>query len=438
MRHTRRKSRFPDQALRALFFCGLLLTTTATAADDPALPDSVVATLKGHTEIVYAVAFSPDGKSVLTGSFDKTLKLWETATGKEIKTFGGPAGHQNLVLSVAFSSDGRTLASGAADNTAKLWDIQKTTASEPIKNFAHANLVDAVAFNPDGSQLATGSHDGIVRIWDVAKGEPLRQITAHALPMLTQVYCVAWSPDGKQIVSGSLDHSLKLWDAATGTLVREFKGYKEKDALPVFDASTVVLLGSALGQGPFLAASAVIPRRIENNLHRGHREGVFCAAFSPDGKLLASGSSDCTIKIWNVADGSVVRELVNPRLKPALSTANQTAPAHPGWVYSLRFTPTGAHLISAGRAPRNHGYLAAWSVTDGKLLYGDELPLGAFYSVAISPDGQLLALACGPRSRQFQEVNSYILKMPDLDRSQASSSGRSQNAAPSGLRPFPK
>src|SRR5436853_6539433 len=99
----------------------LSLGTYLGAADEPATPPGVVATLKGHTEIVYAVAFSPDGKYVVTGSFDKTLKLWETATGKEIKTFGGATGHQNLVLSVAWSPNGRILASGSSDNTAKLW-----------------------------------------------------------------------------------------------------------------------------------------------------------------------------------------------------------------------------------------------------------------------------------------------------------------------------
>jgi WD40 repeat protein len=420
--------RLPYQALRALLLGGVLLTTMATAGDEPAPPDSVVATLKGHTEIVYAVAFSPDGTHVLTGSFDKTLKLWETATGKEIKTFGGPSGHQNLILSVAFSPDGQLLASGAADNTAKLWDTRKAGSEAPIKNLAHANLVDAVAFNPAGAQLATGSHDGTVRLWDVAKGQQLKEIKCHTVPMMTQVYCVAWSPDGKQIISGSLDHSLKLWDAAAGTLVREFKTSDEKKAFALFAARAVGLLGSPRAPSFLLPTSAVMPSTTKKSSVNGHSEGVFCAAFSPDGKLLASGGGDRTIKIWNVADGTVVHDLVNPHLKPAANAAAPALPAppqaHPGWVYGLRFTPTGKHLVSVGLAPRNHGYLAVWNVADGKLLYGAELPLGSFYSVAISPDGKLLALACGPRGRQFQEANCYLMKMPELDSKQASDAGK--------------
>lgn len=420
------KPRLPLRALGALLWSGILLTQTATADDEPALPDSVVATLKGHTEIVYAVAFSPDGTQVLTGSFDKTVKLWETATGKEIKTFAGPSGHQNLVLSVAYSPDGRLLASSGADNTAKLWDASKAGADPPLKNLPHANLVDTVAFNPVGTQLATGSHDGTVRIWDVEKGQQVRQIAAHTLPMMTQIYCVAWSPDGKQVISASYDHSLKLWDAATGTLVREFKTSDEQKRFTVFAASTAGLLGTPRAPSLWLPASAAMPSRTKKQVANGHREGVFCAAFSPDGKFLASGSSDRTIKLWNVEDGTVVREFVNPKLKSAIHAAGSASPvqSHPGWVYSLRFTPAGTHLVSVGMAPRNHGYLAVWNVADGRLAYGEELPLGAFYSVAISPDGKLLAVGCGPRGRQYQAVNSYLLKMPESDSRQTSQAGK--------------
>lgn len=350
------------------------------AADEPPLPSCVAATLKGHKEMLYAVAFSPDGKYLVTGSFDQTIKLWDAVTGKEIKTLAGSAGHQKQVLAVAFSPDGQSLASGAQDNTAKIWDLStsktKKPSDAPVKNFPHPNLVDAVAFNPTGTLLATACHDGIVRIFDVAKGTQVRQISAHTAPTANAVYCLAWSPDGKQLVSGSFDRSMKLWNAETGTLVKEFKPHKDKE------------------------------------FEKGHRDGVFCVAFSPDGMSLASGSSDRTIKIWRVADGTVVMDLVNPQIKAGPLPGS--AQSHPGWIYGLRFTKEGKYLVSAGNAPRNQGYLAVWNVADGKMLHGESLPLGPFYSVAVSPDGKFVAVACGPRGRDQQEVDSFVLKMPGI------------------------
>jgi len=356
---------------------------------------------------------------VLTGSFDKTLKLWDRATGKKIRTLDGPQGHQQLVLCAAFSPDGRKFASGGSDNTAKIWDtpildplqpithfgsvtifpssfgktllLERAGAETPAKNLPHPNLVDAVAFNPGGTQLATGGHDGMVRIWDVAKGQQIREIKAHATPAVSPVYCLAWTPDGKQLLSGSLDRTMKLWDANNGSMLREFKGYKEKE------------------------------------FEKGHRDGVFCLAISPDGKLVASGSSDRSIKLWNIADGSVVREFVHPASKAGTSgvaTPFSYPYAHPGWVYSLRFANSGKLLVSAGNAPRNHGFLAIWNVADGKLLYGQELALGPIYSLAMSHDGKLIALACGPRDRQTQEGNGYILKMPEGDKRIISQAGK--------------
>src|SRR5207245_7395590 len=131
----------------------------------------VAQTLQGHSELVYSVAFSPDGKFIATGSFDKTAKLWGAATGKEVKTYGGPAGHQKLVLNLAFSPDGRTLATCGEDNTVKLWDVP---AVGPLREFlGHTDQVNAVALTPDGTKLATAGNDQAVRIWTTADGKQL-------------------------------------------------------------------------------------------------------------------------------------------------------------------------------------------------------------------------------------------------------------------------
>ncbi len=331
---------------------------------------------------VRSLAFSPNNQSLTAACADHSLQTWHVAynPGQPVPAdFGRPGPtytHEAAATAVVYAPDSMHFYSAGLDHKVRVW---KFAADTPVKNLPHPNFVDAVAFNPAGTQLATGCHDGSVRLWDVAKGQMVREIKAHAPPPSNAVYCVAWSPDGKQIVSGSLDHSLKLWDAANGQMVREFKGYKEK------------------------------------TFEKGHRDGVFAVAFSPDGKQIVSASSDHTIKFWNVADGSVVRECTNPKLKQA-AAAGEPPQAHPGWVYSLRFTPDGKTLVSAGNAARNHGYLALWGAADGKFLYGEELPLGAIYSVAVAPDGKHLALGCGPRGRQAQDANGYVLKMPEPEK----------------------
>src|SRR5262249_37352548 len=232
--------------------------------------------------LVRGLAFSPNNQILLTACEDKTVVASNVIFnpgqpvpaefGKEIQRYE----HGAAATDVTFAGDNSTFYSASADKTAKAW---KVASDNPTKALAHPNLVDAVAFNSAGTVLATGCHDGSVRLWDWGKGAMTKEIKAHATgmpPMPAPIYAVVWTPDGKQVLSASFDHSLKLWDATSGALVREFKAHKEKD------------------------------------FEKGHRDGVFCAAFSPDGKELASGSSDRSIKIWNVADGNVLREFANP------------------------------------------------------------------------------------------------------------------------------
>ncbi len=282
--------------------------------------------------------------------------------------------HAAAAADVVFAPDGASIYTAGADRTVKRW---KVASEAPTKSLQHPNFVDAVAFDKTGEFLATGCHDGKVRIWDVAKGQMLKETAAHTMapaapgqqPGPAPVYCVAWSPNGKQVLSGSLDTNLKLWDAKSGALVKEFHGYKEKD------------------------------------FEKGHHEGVFTATFSPDGKSIVSGGSDRSIKVWDVADGSMTRDLVNPNLKPG-----PWPMAQPGWVYGVHFLPDG-RLVSVGGAPRNQGFLATWDVAEGKMLTAEELPLGAFFSVAVSPDGQWLAVgAAGVPGAK--EVSGYVLKTP--------------------------
>ncbi len=340
----------------------------------------LILSLKAPSPILQ-LAFTPDSQALLAACEGGAMQAWNVVFqpgqqppaefGKVVQSYqaGG-------ATDLTFAPAGGQFYTAGAD-AVKVW---KLAAEAPVKNFGHPNLVDSVAFSPDGTQLATGCHDGRVRVFDVTKGTVLKDLAAHVMPMPAAVYGVAWSPDGKRLISTSYDHSLKLWDVAGGKMVIEFKGHQDK----VFE--------------------------------KGHTGAVYGAAFSPDGKLLASAGEDRGIKIWNVADGSVVRELAHPGIKPPPVPGGGPPPAqaHPGYIYGLRFTPDGRYLLSAGAAPQNKGFLAVWNAADGKLLSGEELAVGTVFALALSADGKLVGLGTGGTVRAGgPEVNNgLILKLP--------------------------
>lgn len=326
--------------------------------------------------IVRGLSFHPNNQLLAAVCDDKTINSWNVVfqPGQPLPTeFGKPVQsftHADQPSSIVFAESG-SLFSASNDKTIRQWRI---ASDAPTRSFQHPNLVDCVGFDPTGKLLATGCHDGILRVFDIEKNAAVKTINAHLQPQPNPIYAIAWSPDGKQIVSASYDRSLKLWDATSAAMVREFKPHTLK------------------------------------TFEKGHRDQVFCVAFTKDGKFIASGSSDRTLKLWNVADGSVAREFISTKIKqPA---APESPLAHPGWIYGVRFSPDDKYLITAGSAPKNQGYLAVWNVADGKMLYGSEMATGPVYSIALSKDGAQILLGCGPRDRQQPPSEALIIPMP--------------------------
>ncbi len=201
----------------------------------------------GHTNKVFSVVFSPDGKTLATGSADQTVRLWEVRTRKERSVLEG---HSDAVWSVAFSPDGKTVASASADGTVKLWNA--TTGQERSTLRGHEDEVRAVVFSPDGNTLATGGADWTVRLWNLATRKERAVLKGHR----GAVQSLAFFSDGETLASGSSDETLKLWVVATG---------KERTTL------------------------------------RGHRSGISAIAFSPDSRTLASAGMDDAVRLWDVA-----------------------------------------------------------------------------------------------------------------------------------------
>jgi WD40 repeat protein len=288
--------------------------------------------LKGHegSTGVLSVAFSPDGKSIVSGSKDTTIRLWDPETGEAKLGGKALAGHTNWVYSVAFSPHGKSIVSGSY-KTIRLWDTE--TGEPKLGGSAlggHTQAVNSVAFSPDGKTIVSGSHDNTIRLWDAETGEA--KLGGKALTGHTElVWSAAYSPDGKTIVSGSGDNTIRLWDAETGE--------------------------AKLG-GKVLA---------------GHMNGVRSVAFSPDGKTIVSSSKDKTIRLWDAETGEA-------------KLHGKALTGHTHWVWSVSFSPDGKTILSCSRDKT----IRLWDAETGDArLGGKALDLGTeVWSVAFSPDGQ--------------------------------------------------
>ncbi|NER26679.1 MAG: protein kinase [Symploca sp. SIO1C4] len=241
-----------------------------------------------HSDAVRAVAFSPNGKIIASGSDDKTIKLWNVRNGQHFCTLSG---HSDAVSAVAFSPNSKILATSSADKTIKLWDVQ--TWHQLYTLTGHSDTVIAVAFSPNGKTIATSSADKTVRLWDVRTGEVFSTITSHSW----LVDSVAFSPNGQIIASGSADKMVRLWDVYTGQQLGSLKGHLNGVSCVAFSSD-----GQILASGSW--DNSIKLWNVSTGKHlcefRGHLNGVSCVVFSPDGRTLASGSWDNSIKIWRV------------------------------------------------------------------------------------------------------------------------------------------
>jgi WD40 repeat protein len=177
-----------------------------------------IRTFSGHSYGAPSLAFSTDGRQILSGSLDTTIKLWDINTGREIRTF---TGHSNWVMSIAFSPDNRQVLSCSNDKTIKLWDIN--TGHEIRTFLGHAGGVNSVVFSPDGKQILSGSDDNTIRLWDTATGRTLRAFTGHS----GSVNYAVFSPNGRQIISASTDGTIRIWDTATGREIAQFISFTD-------------------------------------------------------------------------------------------------------------------------------------------------------------------------------------------------------------------
>ena len=237
--------------------------------------------LAGHTDRVNCCSVTPDGSSAVSGSNDKTLRLWDLSTGKCTRVMKG---HTDLVLCCSVTPDGSSAVSGSADNTLRLWDLSTGKCTRVMEG--HTNWVRCCSVTPDGSSAVSGSEDYTLRIWDLSTGKCTRVMKGHT----NSVNCCSVTPDGSSAVSGSWavsgseDYTLRVWDLRTGECTRVMEG---------------------------------------------HTSWVYCCSVTPDGSSAVSGSTDKTLRLWDLRTGKCTRVMEG----------------HTGWVYCCSVTPDGSSAV---------------------------------------------------------------------------------------------
>jgi len=288
-------------------------------------------TLIGHTDRVRSVAISPGGQILISGSTDKTIKLWRIENGELLRTM---TGHTGPVHAVAVNPRGRILVSASADKTVKLWRLGTGELLHTLTQ--HTNWVNTLAISPDGNTLASGSEDKTIKLWNLEQGTLLRTLAGHT----GAVQSLVFSPDNQTLISGSSDKTVKLWRSENGELLNTLARHSGRvNSIAISPNGQILATGSEdstiklwhFGTGQLFQTLTE------------HTDAIFSIAISPDSQTLISGSSDKTVNLWNLNTG---------QLQCTLS-------GHSWWVTSVAISPNG-QTIASGSADK---IIQLWKAT---------------------------------------------------------------------------
>ncbi len=369
--------------------------------------------LRGHENGVTGIAFHPDGRRVATASLDRTVRLWDVATGAEIRVMRG---HESNVRSIAFSPpDGRLILTASDDRTARLWDTE--TVREVRVFRGHFGAVRNAIFSPDGARIATISNDKTARVWELGSGKEIAVLRGHD----QDIWGVAFHPDGKRLLTASDDKTAQLWNLEEGGKPTLFLKDEEKyfngvafspdgkrvgtiftDSLPrlwdvngqfirAFRGHEGVVLSVAFHGNLLLTTSEDKSVRLWDAttgealiVLRGHDGEVQSADISPNGRILATASLDGTARLW---------DLRAPRGITVLS-------GFAAKVWSSAFSPDGKYVLTAS-ADRTARLWEADSGREIRVLRGHQ---GAVFGAAFARDGARVATASGDNTASIWDV----------------------------------
>lgn len=278
-------------------------------------------------QYVRSVAFSPDGRLLVTGSEDQIVRVWSVA---EQKLLCRLTGHTQDIYSADFMPNGREVISGSGDRTVRIWDVEgsgtlKTTFTIGNIEQGRDGGITSVAVSPNGKYVVAGSLDRTIRLWDVESGQALETLEGHR----DSVYSVAFAPDGRHLISGSLDKTIKVWQFDSAETIS--RGICKYTILGHKDF--VLSVAGAPPDGRWIVSGSK-DRSVQfwdsqsgttQLMLQGHKNSVISVAISPTGACFATGSGDCRARIWSYANFATTATIVAPTAPASSSTASTTS-----------------------------------------------------------------------------------------------------------------
>ena len=296
----------------------------------------------GHTSSIHSVTITPDGKNIISGSWDKTIKIWDIKSSECIRTLYG---HTGSVNSIVVTPDGKTIISGSNDETIRLWDIK---SGECLNTFeGHTSYICSLTITPNREIIISGSSDLSIKLWDIKSGECLNTFKDYSC-----VHSLAITPDGKTIISGYDCGSIKLWDIKNGECIKTLKAYNE-------------------GYTPLTKINSIV--------------------VTPNGKTIISGSHDETIRLWDIKSGECLNTLKTYRPKGFTS-----------YIYSVAVTPDGKNIISGS----NDQTIKIWDINSGECINSLKGHTSQIFSVVVTPNGKSIISGCQDKTIKIWDIKS--------------------------------